>query len=294
MISSRRKLATQLLLAALFFTGLFSGVILYHLIATATTESPQQNRQTTPAVNYARVENPFATRSTKITDNANQPAEMSLTDKIHSLQQRLDELEQRFATLAEESQAVRVLAPGARNYRNKKPGEMATPIYTREQLIRGGIDETLASEIVRKQSETELARLELQDRARREGYFMTDRYEQELAQINAGATSLRDEIGEDEYDRFLYNSRLNNRVKVVSVMLGSAAEQAGIQKNDIILDYNGARMFSWNELKNATSEGQRDELVTISILRQGELFSLSIPRGPLGVRLGATRVNPDL
>ena len=75
-------------------------------------------------------------------------------------------------------------------------------------------------------------------------------------------------------------------------MLGSAAEQAGIQDGDIVLSYDNSRMFNWTELKDATAEGQLGEYVSISIYRNGEIFSFSVPRGPLGMQLGATRLEP--
>ena len=51
-------------------------------------------------------------------------------------------------------------------------------------------------------------------------------------------------------------------------------------------------MFTWSELKGATAEGQLGEYVSISINRNGEIFSFSVPRGPLGTQLGATRLIP--
>ena len=51
-------------------------------------------------------------------------------------------------------------------------------------------------------------------------------------------------------------------------------------------------MFTWQELKDATSEGQLGEYVTISIYRNGEVYSFSVPRGPLGIQLGSTRLEP--
>ena len=75
-------------------------------------------------------------------------------------------------------------------------------------------------------------------------------------------------------------------------MLGSAAEEAGIQKGDIVLSYDDNRMFTWTELKDATSQGELGEYVSISIYRNGEIFSFSVPRGPLGMQLGATRLSP--
>ena len=75
-------------------------------------------------------------------------------------------------------------------------------------------------------------------------------------------------------------------------MLGSAAEQSGIQKGDIVLSYDNKRMFSWQELKDATTEGQLGEFVSFNIYRNGEIYSFTVPRGPLGTQLGTTRLAP--
>jgi len=51
-------------------------------------------------------------------------------------------------------------------------------------------------------------------------------------------------------------------------------------------------MFSWQELKDATAAGELGEYVAINIYRKGDVFSFSVPRGPLGIQLGATRLTP--
>lgn len=165
-------------------------------------------------------------------------------------------------------------------------------IYNLDQLIKGGLDPALAEDIVRRKNSVELKRLELQDRATRENYLDTQRYYDELALINSMDISLRDELGDQRYDEYLYNSKQNNRIRISSVMLESAAERAGILSGDIVLSYDNQRMFSWQELKDATSEGQLGDYVSISIYRDGEIFSFSVPRGPLGVQLGAARLPP--
>lgn len=175
---------------------------------------------------------------------------------------------------------------------NKSRSTFSRRSYSLDKLIKGGIDPGFAEDIVRRKNTIELKRLELQDRATRGGYLNTQRYYDELADINSDETNLRDELGDDLYDEYLYNSKQNNRVSIVSVMLGSAAEQAGMKKGDIVLGYDNERIFSWRELKAKTAEGQLGEYVSISVYRNAEVFSFSVPRGPLGTQLGATRLAP--
>lgn len=165
-------------------------------------------------------------------------------------------------------------------------------VYNVDSLIQGGIAPGLADDIVRRKNGVELKRLELQDHATRDGYLNTQRYLDELEAINHEDISLREELGDQRYDEFLYNSKQNNRVRIASVMLGSPAELAGLEKDDIVLSYDNKRVFDWQELKDATAQGTLGEYVSMSVYRGSELYSFSVPRGTLGVQLGATRVAP--
>jgi len=290
-------LSARLLLLALFLTGIGSGIILLNAIQSYTANNSavsasqkaepiwqQQNKKPVALENhFSKIDNnkPLTSQTEQHPDSSNE---------IDDLKYRVNQLERQVLDLSQQLSLVETSSTRSGN-KVKLPIKNFQ-LYTIERLLQGGIDETLAQTIVREQSETELKRLELQDKAKRENYYLTPRYQQELDAIDSESLSLRERIGDYQYDRYLYTSRINNRVKAASVMQGSAAEQAGIQSGDIILDYDGQRIFEWTELKDATTEGERGEYVPISILRNGELFSLTIPRGPLGVRLGAARIEP--
>jgi len=66
-----------------------------------------------------------------------------------------------------------------------------------------------------------------------------------------------------------------------------------MQDGDLIVAYNEQRLFDYTELQAATTEGSRDEYVSITVNRAGENVVLWVPRGPLGIRLTTTRVDPD-
>ncbi len=164
--------------------------------------------------------------------------------------------------------------------------------FTIDRLINGGVSSVVAEDIVRRKSSVEIKRLELSDRATRENYMNTQRYFDELASIDESDINLREELGDDQYDEYLYKSKQSNRIRIISVMLGSAAERAGLEKNDIILSYDDKRMFTWPELKQATAEGELGDYTSINISRNGEVYSYSVPRGTLGIQMGATRLTP--
>jgi len=170
---------------------------------------------------------------------------------------------------------------------------MQASVLSRDKLIDAGIDSSLADDIVRRRSELELAKLELRDAAIRSGTLGTESYMDDLNALIGQETSLRDELGEDTYDRYLFGSGQVNRVRVDAVMTGSAAEGAGFREGDIVLSYNDDRVFKYTELQQATTEGERDEYVNVTVYRDGQQVLLYVPRGPLGIRLGAARADPD-
>ena len=213
-----------------------------------------------------------------------------LGNEITAIKKKLEKIELTLQELTNSSHALSHRSVVADNKRFSSA--LTQRLYNLDTLIRGGIDPVMAEDIVRRKNSIELKRLALQDRAIRDGYLNTERYFDELEQINTQDVNLRQELGDDRYDQYLYTSKQNNRIKISSVMLGSAAEQAGIQTGDVVLSYDNIRMFTWSELKNATAEGQLGEYVSISINRNGEIFSFSVPRGPLGTQLGATRLIP--
>lgn len=235
------------------------------------------------AVMSAIVDNPFAVQELNRLDQ--------IDNEIADIKEQLQQLEFAMQTLASTDDS-RFAASASSASANRRPSSFNQRIYNIEHLVKGGLDPAYAEDIVRRKNSIELKRLELQDRATRESYLNTQRYYDELGQLNALDINLRDELGDQQYDEYLYNSKQNNRIRISSVMLESVAEQAGILSGDIVLSYDNKRMFSWQELKDATAEGQLGEYVSISIYRNGEIYSFSVPRGPLGVQLGATRLAP--
>lgn len=175
-------------------------------------------------------------------------------------------------------------------------GSPPTPVDTQEQrhhaLISAGLTEDWAADIVWRQSQVELQRLELRDQALREGWFNSERYREALRDLQRERPLLRGEIGDEAYDRYLYAMGQSNRVLVDSVIQGSPAEQAGLQSGDVILSYAEERLFQWTDLRSASSAGERGEIVMVDVQRGPQRFQVAMPRGPLGVRLDAESVEP--
>lgn len=162
----------------------------------------------------------------------------------------------------------------------------------RDVLVAAGVSPGLADEIVWREARVELERLNLRDQAVREGWMGSDRYRETLNALGEDGGSLREEIGDSAWDRYLYLTGEDNRVAISSVIPGSAAEAAGLQPGDLIESYAGGQPFRFSELREATTVGEKGELVAVRIRRGGRLIDAWVPRGPLGVRLGMTRAEP--
>ena len=267
-------------------TGFVSAYLIY---ANPTNELSTQKQNSSTVENPDKHLNPFATKQ----PNQDNDQRISILENdINDIKQQLQVVTSRLQTLSSNQDTAKKPYAYLQKNNNRFSSAFNRRIYSMESLLRGGIDSSLAEDIVRRKNSVELKRLELQDRATREKYLNTPRYFDELEQININDVSLREELGDDQYDEYLFSSKQNNRVRISSVMLGSSAEQAGIQKNDIVLNYDNKNMYNWQELKSATAEGSLGEYVAISIYRKGEIFSFSVPRGPLGIQLGATRLPP--
>ena len=163
----------------------------------------------------------------------------------------------------------------------------------RESLLAAGLDPQSIDELARRRDGFELERLQLIDRASREGWRDSERFDQEIETLEENRPNLREELGDEAYDRYLYEQGGGNRVGVASVMSGSVAEQAGLQSGDVIVSYAGERVFRLRDLQSATRAGSYGEPVQLSVRRDGEVVAVEVVRGPLGVSLSPTRREPD-
>jgi len=168
---------------------------------------------------------------------------------------------------------------------------------TQQALVAAGVASERALELVRQQDAVALAELELRDQAAREGWLDDDdagaRIDAALAAQQIGQVDLEEELTSTQWDRFLFQSGRSNRVVIISVLSGSAADTAQITPGDRLLAYAGEPIFRTRDLQRATQAGERGESVLVSIERGSERFELVVPRGPLGVTLAPDRVDPD-
>ena len=117
-------------------------------------------------------------------------------------------------------------------------------------------------------------------------------YVEKMHELSNPLKGLREEFGDDVYDRYLFATDQPNRVRVRSVIAGSAAQQAGIMPGDLVLGYAGNKIFSMQALRRATTEGLAGAAVLVDLLRNNQPFSVTVTRGPLGIVMESTRLSP--
>ncbi len=282
-----------ILLPVLFALGIAAGIGIMHERSMENGQEFAEQLYTPPALPDDETgDHPMASAFV-ITQVPDSERIQALEEQVRLLGVRIEELERSNDTQArpDVNRKAGALLINSQSTVDT-PVSSLNPAVTTENLVKAGIDMELAANIVRRRNEVDLKLLEIRDRASREGYLGTERYAREVREIREQDTSLRDEIGDDYYDSYLFATRQNNRVRAVSVMMGSPAEMSGMKDGDLILSYDDRKMFNWNELQEATSMGERGEYVNVTVLRNGQLHNLWIPRGPLGIRLGAARVKP--
>ena len=280
-----------ILIPVLLVLGIAAGVAMIYQRDQEITQQPENEPQTAPSPQTEISEHPMANAfvTSQVSDSERIQA---LENQIQLLSERIEQLEKSVDVKQEQTEETAALAIHDTSSVDT-PVSSLNPAVTTKSLVKAGIDAELAAAIVRRRNEIDMKILQLRDRASREGYLNTARYSRELQELRDQDVSLRDEIGDDYYDSYLFTNRQSNRVKVASVMMGSPAEESGMMDGDLILSYDNRKIFNWNELQDATSRGQRDEYVNVTVLRNGQLVNLWVPRGPLGIRLGSARIKPE-
>lgn len=162
-----------------------------------------------------------------------------------------------------------------------------------ERLAAAGFTPQQIEDLRRQESGVQMRGIALDDQARREGWINSSRYFEERASLRDGGNSVRQNLGDDAYARYLYASGRPNGIAVTNVISTSPAELAGFQPGDIIRSYAGERIFSARRLMQLRSEGESGAPVSVEVIRDGERLRLSIPRGPMGVESGPRMIDPD-
>jgi C-terminal processing protease CtpA/Prc len=208
--------------------------------------------------------------------------------QVERLQQQLDEINS--ADTGYEATAENSNQPDKpRTQTSFAPTRPVEP--NQDDLLAAGVSADVADQLLRRISQQNYRRLELQNLIRRYPN-QAAQYRNELRELNQNRISLRSELDEASYDKYLYHSGQNNRVEVSSVMAGSPAETAGFSAGDIILSYDNKKILNWTDIRQSTLAGDINSYTNVDVLRNGERITLTVPRGTLGVQLNPLQLDP--
>jgi hypothetical protein len=302
------NLKTLIVPTLTFLAGLTTGALVFSAPSqpppTTVVAEPEPTPPTVMSVDTGEAAEPAAERQPleETAEQAPPAAEPVPAEPAPELVARIDDLAAGWgrmqAELAELRQRVGQLEQRPAVAANGEPEERRAALartteQQRDALVKAGVDVEVAEDILWRRAQVSLERLYTRDRAAREGWLGTDRYREELSRINEQQVSLRDEVGAEAYDRYLYETGEDNRILVDSVIPGSAGDENGLLPGDVIERYGDEPIFGFRDLRGATTDGQPGELVPVQVRRGGGMVEVWLPRGPIGIRLDSTRVEPQ-
>ena len=179
-------------------------------------------------------------------------------ERIDSPQLRM--LLQQFA-VAEQRQAQHV-PEGAIRRPQRRASARNFAEMRRQQLIDGGFSEARADEIRRLEDGARMDMLMAEYEARQAGEA-TNPWEQAYSY----QATLRDKLGDAEFEKYL---QAQGNATVVTV-------------REVIVSYDGNRVFGMNDLRSMSFSGNRGEDVVVEVIRDGQRVQLVLPRGPMGI-----------
>lgn len=150
-----------------------------------------------------------------------------------------------------------------------------------QRLVEAGFSRDRAEWIERRAEELEYQAMQAQYDAQRSG-------RPGQAGVDVLRT-LRSELGDADYERYLRGTGRPTDVQVLDVLASSAAERAGLQPGDQVVSYAGTRVFDMRELNALSREGNPGETVVMEVRRNGQTVHVQVPRGVLGLSGGALR-----
>ena len=141
-------------------------------------------------------------------------------------------------------------------------------------LVVAGFAPDRAEWIERRTQDLRMQAVEAQDEARREG---------RPPPPDLDATTLRAELGDADYERFLTAQGRPTSITIKRVLARSPAERAGLQPGDEIFAYDSTRVFDIRQLSELELGGTSGESVVVGVRRNGQHFGFTLPKGPIGI-----------
>lgn len=210
---------------------------------------------------------------------------LRLEDEVAALQERMARLES--ALNAAPSATPSTAAANAGTIGGGGRGEV-----NEEAFVAAGFTPEEAAFYRRRHDEISMAQLYLRDQATREDWVRSRRFVDEQRALRQQLNDLEQGMDEDTYARYLFALGRPNQVQVRRVLASSAADSAGLMDGDVLLRYDGQRIYQAGDLRRESRDGDPGEMVAVDILRDGQRIQTYVPRGPLGINMSSERVLP--
>jgi len=216
---------------------------------------------------------------------AERAARQLLEDEVFTLIEEVDRLRDADTgpgDAAGAAEAAQDRAPAARV--RPRVYEQSAAERRRDALVDGGFPPDEAARIVKRESELRMESMQARFDARASG----EPFDPADPSLDP-RTLLREELGDENFERYLESIGQPTSVPVSGVLESSPAQAVGLRPGDTIMRYDGRRVFNAFELNREIGSGQPGENVVIDIVRDGAPMQVVVSRGPLGVMIGRSR-----
>ena len=266
----------------------------YFLAAQPVAEEPSEVADSRRAV-----AGPTSVKSVSFALAENTDRLLRLERLVEEVQAQLERVSQELSERGQQGEEVAGVAEsnegvsaGGAEPRGVREAIDYTKSAEERALLAAGVEPEVATQMKRRRDQLAMAEVYLRDQAMREGWYDTPRFREEMEDLAGQRISIRQELGDDSFDHYLFALGRPNRVRVDDVMFQSVAEEVGLRPGDMIVSYDGSRLFAPEDLVNQTHAGEIGDMVRLEVIRDRQPLELDVPRGPLGVRVGATQDMP--
>lgn len=199
-------------------------------------------------------------------------ARLLLEEELQALYGEIDELGGSDPAAGQAAADAEIIEP-PREFRNRRTSD---PDARLARLVDSGFSPDRAEWIVRRESELQMQQLEAIFEARQSG-------EPPDRSLMDTMGTLRQELGDTQYEQYLEAFGEPTSVEVRSVLASSPGQRAGLQPGDEIVAYGGERVFNYSDLNTATMGREMGESVVIDIVRGGVPMQVVVDSGPIGI-----------
>jgi C-terminal processing protease CtpA/Prc len=258
--------------------GLLAGGMALAIVISNHTPAPVLTPAADPALHFdqsAGTEKRIRALEAAVAEERN--ARMLLEEELQALYAALEEISAQPGDL--ESEEVSEARAAFRDARQQDSAVETD--WRRTQLLEAGFSEGRAEWILKRESELQMERMQALYEARRTG----ERPPNFRTSMDPERT-LRAEIGDAEYERYLEAYGRPTSVAVGAVLESSPGQRAGLQPGDQITAYGGERVFSYEDLSGQTMAATPGQPVVVDIVREGIPMQVVIEGGPIGISNG--------